>query len=122
MEKDRPAFEDLVAWQKSLAFANEIFELTERLAQGRKHFRLFEQIEASAASVPANIAEGKGRATTKEIIHFFVIARGSLYETLTFLRLFHMRGWISAEEHQRLDALALEVARLLNGLLRSYKS
>jgi four helix bundle protein len=80
-ENSRSAYRDLLVWQKSMDFANSVIDLTEELETNRKHYRLVEQIEASAASVPMNIAEGKGRFSRKEFKHFLFITRGSLYET-----------------------------------------
>src|SRR5450756_1720501 len=87
------SYRDLLVWQKSMEFANAVIDLTEKLDTDRKHYRLVEQIEAAATSVPMNIAEGKGRYSRKEFKHFLFIARGSLYETMTLLELFKMRGW-----------------------------
>jgi len=58
--ESRAAYKDLVVWQKSMDFANAVIDLTEMLDSQRKHYRLVEQLEAAAASVPMNIAEGKG--------------------------------------------------------------
>lgn len=56
-------FKDLLVWQKALNFANEVIAFTENLNTDKKHYRLTEQIEA--ASVSQNIAEGKGRHSSK---------------------------------------------------------
>jgi four helix bundle protein len=63
MEKGQASYKDLQVWQKSMEFANAVIDLTERLETERKHFRLVEQLEAAATSIPMNIAEGKGRST-----------------------------------------------------------
>ena len=82
-ENGRAAYKDLVVWQKSIGFVNAVIDLTEQLNTDRKHYRLVEQLEAAATSVPMNIAEGKGRYSSKEFSHFLFIARGSLNETMT---------------------------------------
>ena len=82
------SYKDLLVWQKSLEFANNIIDLVENLDTKRNHYRLIEQIEAVSTSIPMNIAEGKGRYSTKELQHFMIIARGSLYETMTLLEIF----------------------------------
>jgi len=56
-----------------MEFANGVIDLVDRLQTPRKHYRLFEQLEACAASVPMNIAEGKGRHTSKEFVHFLYL-------------------------------------------------
>lgn len=62
----RLSYKDLIVWQKSIAFASNVIDHAENLASNRKHYRLVEQLEAAATSVPMNIAEGKGRYSTKE--------------------------------------------------------
>jgi len=81
-------YKDLIVWQKSIEFASNVIDHAENLASNRKHYRLVEQLEAAATSIPMNIAEGKGRHSTKELKHFLMIARGSLYETMTLLEIF----------------------------------
>jgi four helix bundle protein len=113
------AYKDLQVWQKSMQFANAVIDVTEKLTTERKHFRLVEQLESAATSVPMNIAEGKGRYSTKEFVHFLYIARGSLYETMTLLDLFKLRGWILPASFDLLQTQSDEIARMLNGLIRS---
>jgi four helix bundle protein len=62
-----------------------VIRLVGNLKTPRKHYRLIEQLEAASTSVAMNIAEGKGRPTTKEFIQFLYIARGSWFEVITLL-------------------------------------
>ncbi len=80
MEKEEFGFKKLIVWQKAVEFANKIILLTEAIDTKRKHYRLIEQLESSSCSIAQNIAEGKGRYSNKEFIHFLYISRGSLYE------------------------------------------
>ena len=68
-------FKELLVWQKAMEFINLVLNEIEQIDAGRKHFRLTEQIESSVTSIAANIAEGKGRNSTKEFIHFLYISR-----------------------------------------------
>jgi four helix bundle protein len=120
--ESRAAYKDLVVWQKSMDFTNAVIELTEMLDSQRKHYRLVEQLEAAAASVPMNIAEGKGRFSRKEFRHFLFIARGSLNETMTLLDIFQSRGWVPPEAFAHLEELSNEIGKMLNGLIRSIPS
>ena len=115
----KSSYRELIVWQKSMDFANAVIDLTEQLVSERKHYRLVEQLEAAATSVPMNIAEGKGRFSCKEFSHFLFIARGSLYETMTLLDLFQKREWIQNAIYQQLEKQSDEIARMLNGLIRS---
>ena len=113
------AYRDLQVWQKSMNLVTNVINLTENMETDRKHYRLIEQIEAAAASIPMNIAEGKGRESKKEYIRFLYIARGSIYETLTLLDIFHRQGWINSDTYQSLEKDALEVIRMLKGLINA---
>ena len=117
-DEGRMAHKDLTVWQKSMEFANQVIDLVENLETNRKHFRIIEQLEAAVTSVPMNIAEGKGRNSQKEFMHFLYIARGSLYETLTLLEIFHMRKWINQNYFVQLESQANELAKMINGLVR----
>jgi four helix bundle protein len=113
------AFKDLVVWQKAIQFTNDVIELSENLNTNGKHYRLIEQIESAASSVPQNIAEGKGRFSKKEFAHFLYIARGSLYETITLLILFETRSWISNNDLSKLEKSSIEIASMLKGLIKT---
>jgi len=110
------AYKDLLVWQKSLEFANVIIELSENLDTEKKHFRLIDQIEASAMSVPLNIAEGKGRYSIKEFQHFLMYARGSLFETMTMIELFKLRNWIPEDKYRYLISEANQITKMINSL------
>lgn len=118
-ENGHAAFKDLLVWQKAMDFANAVIDLTEQLDSDRKHYRLVEQLEAAAASVPMNIAEGKGRYSRKEFIHFLMIARGSLFETMTLLEIFQRRKWIEPDSFDEIQNRANEIGKMINGLTRS---
>ena len=116
------AYKDLIVWQHSMDFANAVIDLTEKLTSRRKHFRLVEQLESAATSVPMNIAEGKGRHSDREFIRFLYIARGSLYETMTLLALFELRGWITNEDFQTFELQSNQIVKMLHGLIASLHS
>ena len=112
-------YEDLKVWNMAVDFAVKVIELVENLETDRKHYRLFEQIEASSTSISMNIAEGKGRYSKKEFIHFSYIARGSLYETMTLLEIFLRGKWISTDKYTQLEEDAKEIASMIKGLINS---
>ena len=116
-EQGLPSYKELLVWQKSLTFANDVISLIDNLETDRKHFRLIEQLEAAATSVPMNIAEGKGRESKKEFVHFLYISRGSLYETMTLLEIIKMRGWLNNEAFHNLQQKSNEIAKMLKGLI-----
>ncbi len=112
-------YEDLKVWNMAVDFAVKVIELVENLETDRKHYRLFEQIEASSTSISMNLAEGKGHYSKKEFIHFSYIARGSLYETMTLLEIFRRKKWISTDKYTQLEEDAKEIASMIKGLINS---
>jgi four helix bundle protein len=119
---ERSSFKDLIVWQKSLEFANEVIDLAEKMKTERRHYRLIEQLEAASTSIAMNIAEGKGRSSRKEFRHFLFIARGSLYETVTLLEMFKLRNWIELDQFAVLEEKSIMIAKMLNSLINAIKS
>ena len=113
------AFEDLIVYKRALDFAVAVVDLVDDLDTPRKHFKLIEQLEDSSTSVCRNISEGKGRYSKKEFKHFLYIARGSLYETVTMLQIFLKIKWVPEARYNILYDEALEINRMLNGLISS---
>ena len=116
------AFEDLDVWKKAVEFADKVISVVEDMKTDRKHYRLLEQAESSVTSVALNIAEGKGRFSKKEFIQFLYIARGSLYEIVTLLIIFHKRDWITDETLLSLKEDADHIGKMLTNLAKSVKS
>lgn len=98
-----------------------MIDQAENLASTRKHYRLVEQLEAAVTSIPMNIAEGKGRYSTKELKHYLMIARGSLYETMTLLEIFQRKSWISKTDFLQLNQQAIEISKLITAFHRNLK-
>jgi four helix bundle protein len=115
------SFEGLEVWQKAVDFAKRIIDLSERIETNRKHFRLIEQLEASSTSVALNIAEGKGRYSKKEFVQFLYVARGSLYETITLMTIFHKNRWISEAQLNETKRFADEIGKMLSSLIASIR-
>lgn len=112
-------FKKIKVWAKSVDFAEHVLEMVENLKSKNKHYRLVEQVEAACISVPANIAEGKGRNSKKEFIRFLYIARGSLYETVTFLNICARKNWITQQQLEQAELEAYEIASMIKGLINA---
>jgi four helix bundle protein len=115
------AYEDLEVWNKAVDFAVKVIDTVDDISTDRKHYRLLEQIEASSASVAANIAEGKGRYSRKEYVQYLYISRGSLYETMTLLEIFRKKRWISDSRYGELESTAKEIVSMTKGLIKSVR-
>ncbi|MFO1477691.1 MAG: four helix bundle protein [Verrucomicrobiota bacterium] len=85
-------FEDLPVWQKAETLFGQTDELLQR-APPRLRASFRDQLERAVLSVSNNIAEGFERGTTKELLQFIYIARGSAGEVRSMLCLLHRRPW-----------------------------
>jgi four helix bundle protein len=110
------SYRDLVAWQKSMALATEVYGVSDDFPR-REMYGLTRQLRDAAVSVPSNIAEGKGRSTTKDYLQFLYRARGSLYETQTQLEIARNLGFLTADGFAAIITRANEAGRILNGLI-----
>jgi four helix bundle protein len=115
------SFQKLKVWQKSILFAEKVIRLVDKFDTNRKHYRLIEQLESASTSVAMNIAEGKGRQTTKEFIQYLYIARGSLFEVVTLLIIINQIGWLKKETLHELKENAEEITKMLNSLIKSMR-
>jgi len=71
-------------WQKAHKLAVNAFQLSVNLPRS-EDYGLTSQIRRSSNSVSGNIAEGFGRRTKKDKSNFYIIARGSAFETQNHL-------------------------------------
>ena len=69
-------YKDLKVWHTAMQLVVEVYDLTSKLPKDEL-FGLTNQLRRAAVSIPSNIAEGNGRDSEKEYIHFLSIARGS---------------------------------------------
>jgi four helix bundle protein len=87
-----------------------------RMFPESERFGLTSQLQRAATSVPANIAEGKGRSTARDYANFLGIARGSLFEADTFIELAWRIGYIPDADARTALALSDEIRRMLTAL------
>lgn len=111
-------FEKLDVWKRSINYANELFQVADTLPQ-KYQFSLGEQLRRAALSIPTNIAEGSGRDSSKSRSHFYRIAKGSVYETVSLLVMIGKRGNLSREAYQTHYTEANEIAAILTKLADS---
>jgi len=78
------SYTELEVWKKMRLLKIKI-EGIAKIFPGEEKFRLTDQIIRSSRGVNSAIAEGHGRYTFPDRIHFCIIARGSLAETYNHL-------------------------------------
>ncbi len=111
---------NLQVWNRSYQLALKVYNITDKFPQKEK-YRLTDQLCRAAISVPANIAEGRGRQTLKEFIQFLYIARGSLEEMKCHLLLAKDLNYINKKEFDLLEKENSEIGRMLNSFITNLK-
>ena len=109
---------DLKVWRISLDLTETLYRVTANWPK-EEQYGLVSQVRRAAVSVPANIAEGAGRRTSGEFVHFIGIARGSLAALETLLIIARRLDYIDESVHRALFDDLLELGRMATGLLRS---
>ena len=109
------AFENLDAWKESRKLVVAVYQLLDKFPNFEK-YALCDQIRRSIVSVPSNLAEGSGRVSPKEQLHFYEISYGSLMESYNQLILAADLKYISNDELEAIQPQIDTVARMLNGL------
>ena len=107
------SWKDLEVWKVSHNAVLQVYQLTKSFPSDER-FRLIDQLCRAAASVPANIAEGKGRSSLREYVQFLSIARGSVEEVKYFLLLARDLSYL---EQQAYDGIVNDydrVGKMLN--------
>ncbi len=111
-------YRDLIVWQRSIDLVEEVYKQS-RSFPVEERYCLTVQMRRSAISVPSNIAEGQGRSTTRDFIHFLTIAYGSLRELETQVIIAGRLGYYEPPTTATLLDRCSEIGRLLNGLCTS---
>lgn len=114
-------FKDIIAWQKSHLLVLGIYKQTSTFPS-HEQFGLTNQIRRASVSVVSNIAEGFGRRTVADRVHFYDMARASLHEVQAQLLVAKDVGFISEEAYATLDEASVECHKLLTGLINKTKS
>ncbi len=109
------AVENLILYQRSVNFADNILTITESFPRGYRF--LADQLNRASVSISANLAEGNGRFTKPDRKHFFAIARGSIQECIPLLELATRRSLLKPGEHRRLYNTLDELAKMISGLI-----
>jgi four helix bundle protein len=108
------------AWQRCDALAVSVYQATRRFPR-EERFGLTQQMRNAAVSTASNIAEGYGRRTVRDLLHFLYQARGSLNEVEYYIHLSDRLGYVDESTRDQLTHLQGEAARALHGLIRYWE-
>jgi four helix bundle protein len=113
-------YSDLEVWQAAMDLAEDIYRVTKSFPK-EELYTLTSQLRRASISIPSNIAEGKGRSSDKDLLHFLNYSRGSLFEIETQIALARRLGYVDVVQAQNLLRQTARVGQLLNGLIRAFR-
>ena len=105
----------LEAWNQAVELVAEVYRKTDSFPK-EERYGLTSQIRRAAVSIPANIAEGAARFSSKEFAGFLSNAQGSASELETELLIAHRLGYLDEPNFSRLISQLERIGRLTTGL------
>ena len=112
------SFERLAVWQKSRLLVKNIYANTNGFPE-REKFGLTDQLRRAAVSISSNLAEGSGRISVKEKIHFCEISYGSLMEVMCQLILSKDLGLITDATINETRPMIEDIGNMLSAYRRA---
>jgi four helix bundle protein len=111
-------YQGLEVWQKAMDLVVECYRATKEFPKSEV-YGLSSQLQRAAVSIPANIAEGRERKSSREFVQHLSIAYSSLAELETHVQIAQRLDYISADRTGGLLETTAEIGRMLNGLRQS---
>ncbi|MFN6479690.1 four helix bundle protein [Nostoc sp. DedQUE07] len=115
------SYQDLKVWQEAVNLAEICYRLTKTFPK-EELYGMTSQIRRASVSIAANIAEGYGRKSRGEYIHFLYISQGSLKELETHWLISQRIELASSETTNSILNQCELVGKLLLGLIHALKS
>lgn len=115
MKEAKYSYKNLEAYKESKTLVKQVYTLLRKFPR-EEQYALCDQLRRAVISVPSNIAEGLGRVSTKEQIHFLEIAYGSLREVDCQLDIAKDLAYISDDELSDVEKQIEKVAALIAGM------
>jgi len=114
-------YRNLGVWMKGMEFITELY----RISATFPHYEIYgltSQIRRAAVSITSNIAEGYGRSSNADLIHFLYISLGSVNEVETQLLIARNLGYLNSGDYDRLDKMNTEISKMLYSLINIRKN
>ena len=119
--EDKYDYKQLDVYKEAKALVKIVYELLKKFPR-EEQYALCDQLRRAAISVPSNIAEGSGRRSAKEQVHFLEIANGSLREVDCQLDIACDLGYISSDEIDEVARQIQKVGSMLTGLRKYHQA
>ncbi len=110
------SFQNLDVYVRSKA----VNHLVHKLCQGIPDIYMTSQLRRATLSITLNIAEGAGRLTSRDKRHYYVISRGSAFESVSIIELLFEQNQIEEQDFLELYEEYEDISKMLYRLIESY--
>ncbi|MBA4300667.1 four helix bundle protein [Algoriphagus alkaliphilus] len=114
-------YKELNVWKRSIKLCASVYKLTSTFPN-EERFGLISQMRRASVSVPSNIAEGGGRRTNNEFVHFLGVAHGSICELESQLYVSVELEFSSFEAIEAITSELTEIQKMLFALIQKFES
>jgi len=112
---------ELKIWLKAIDLSTKVYQIVLEFPADER-YGLSTQIKRAVVSIASNIAEGAGRNTNKEFLHFLGIANGSAYELYTQLIIASKLNLLSEELCEGICVQIVEIQKMIFGFQNKLKN
>jgi four helix bundle protein len=112
------SYKDLKAWQRSMDLVLLVDSATKDFPRAET-YGLTSQMRRAAVSIPANMAEGRGRSTDRDFAYFLHHSRGSVHELETLAMIALRLSYLARLDYERMSEEIDAIGRMLNGLINA---
>ena len=111
-------YRKLKVYHQSKQLVANVYNITKNFPP-QEQYGLTNQLQRAVISIPSNIAEGMGRFSLKERIHFLEIAYGSLMEVMCQLEVAELLAYLSKDQLVQQETTITEISKMLMGLRKT---
>ena len=120
MENRNFSFENLEVYGKIRNLIKDVYSLQKNFPK-EERYGLGDQLRRAVVSVSANLAEGSGRNSLKEKMHYVEISYGSLMEVFCELQTACDLEYITSDQFNSLRPQITDIAKMLSGLRNAFQ-
>ena len=121
LSRDMHNLQEIKVWNKAIELSATVYKLVADFPSDER-YGLSSQIKRYVVSIASNIAEGAGRNSDQEFVHFLGIANGSAYELQTQVIIASRLSLLTNETSDTLCSQIVEIQKMIFGFKQKLKN
>ena len=114
-------YKELIVWKRPIKLCATVYKLTANFPN-EERFGLISQMRRASVSIPSNIAEGGGRRTDREFLHFLGVAHGSIRELESQLYISLELEFVNLDQIDSITYEITEIQKMLYALIQKFEN